>query len=171
MNTPHATSDTWLPGVLAVSKEDPRRVQAVEAGRVLAQQVRAYGLHGEAVQRTGREPRVVDRLVQALPGLSGRGSILHTVGPVHSTCEDRSELLASCYRESLRIAEELGARTLAFPAIPTGVYRWPIDGAARIAVATVRAALAAAPDAFDEIRLVDFDNRARTACEAALAEE
>ncbi|WEB39671.1 O-acetyl-ADP-ribose deacetylase [Streptomyces yunnanensis] len=97
--------------------------------------------------------------------------VIHTVGPVHSTSEDRSELLASCYRESLRIAKELGARTLAFPAISTGVYRWPIDDAARTAVATVRAALAAAPDAFDEIRFVVFDDRARTAYEAALAEE
>ncbi|PNE38265.1 O-acetyl-ADP-ribose deacetylase [Streptomyces noursei] len=97
--------------------------------------------------------------------------VIHTVGPVHSTSEDRSELLASCYRESLRIAEELGARTLAFPAISTGVYRWPIDDAARTAVTTVRAALAAAPDAFDEIRFVVFDDRARTAYEAALAED
>ncbi|SHL78772.1 O-acetyl-ADP-ribose deacetylase [Streptomyces yunnanensis] len=96
--------------------------------------------------------------------------VIHTVGPVHSTSEDRSELLASCYRESLRIAEELGARTLAFPAISTGVYRWPIDDAARTAVTTVRAALAASPDAFDEIRFVVFDDRARTAYEAALAE-
>ncbi|MFE9342776.1 O-acetyl-ADP-ribose deacetylase [Streptomyces olivaceus] len=65
--------------------------------------------------------------------------VIHTVGPVHSTTEDRSGLLASCYRESLRVADELGARTVAFPAVSTGVYRWPLDDAARIAVETVRA--------------------------------
>ena len=64
--------------------------------------------------------------------------VIHTVGPVHSSREDRSELLASCYRESLRVAEELGAVSVAFPAVSTGAYGWPMDDAARIAVATVR---------------------------------
>jgi O-acetyl-ADP-ribose deacetylase (regulator of RNase III) len=64
--------------------------------------------------------------------------VIHTVGPVFSATEDRSELLASCYRESLRVADELGARTVAFPAISTGVYRYPLEDAARIAVDTVR---------------------------------
>ncbi|MYT30340.1 MULTISPECIES: O-acetyl-ADP-ribose deacetylase [unclassified Streptomyces] len=96
--------------------------------------------------------------------------VIHTVGPVHSTSEDRTELLASCYRESLRTAAELGARTVAFPAISTGVYRWPIADAARTAVASVRAALADTPDAFDEIRFVVFDARAHAAYETALAE-
>ncbi|WP_274912448.1 O-acetyl-ADP-ribose deacetylase [Streptomyces sp. WZ-12] len=97
--------------------------------------------------------------------------VIHTVGPVHSSTEDRSALLASCYTESLRAAAQLGARTVAFPAISTGVYRWPLADAARTAVATVRAALATTPDAFDEIRFVVFDDRARTAYEAALAED
>jgi O-acetyl-ADP-ribose deacetylase (regulator of RNase III) len=66
--------------------------------------------------------------------------VIHTVGPVFSVTEDRSALLASCYRESLRVADELGARTVAFPAISTGVYRYPMEDAARIAVDTVRAA-------------------------------
>ncbi|MEW1747954.1 O-acetyl-ADP-ribose deacetylase [Streptomyces angustmyceticus] len=85
--------------------------------------------------------------------------VIHTVGPVHSESEDRSDLLASCYRESLRIAGELGARTVAFPAISTGVYRWPLDDAARIAVATVRDA----DTAVDEVRFVLFDERAYAA--------
>jgi len=67
--------------------------------------------------------------------------VIHTVGPVFSATEDRSALLASCYRESLRVADELGARTVAFPAVSTGVYRWPMDDAARIALETVRAAV------------------------------
>jgi O-acetyl-ADP-ribose deacetylase len=64
--------------------------------------------------------------------------VIHTVGPVHTAGEDRSGLLASCYRESLRVADELGAATVAFPAVSAGVYGWPIDDAARIAVTTVR---------------------------------
>lgn len=64
--------------------------------------------------------------------------VIHTVGPVYVKSEDRSELLASCYRESLRVADELGAATVAFPAVSAGVYGWPLDDAARIAVGTVR---------------------------------
>ncbi|KOG43056.1 O-acetyl-ADP-ribose deacetylase [Streptomyces resistomycificus] len=82
--------------------------------------------------------------------------VIHTVGPRYSTEEDRSELLASCYRESLRIADELGARTVAFPAVSTGVYGWPMDDAARIAVRTVREARTAV----EEVTFVLFDERA-----------
>ncbi|MCV2463798.1 O-acetyl-ADP-ribose deacetylase [Streptomyces sp. ICN988] len=82
--------------------------------------------------------------------------VIHTVGPVHSAAEDRSDLLASCYRESLRVADELGARTVAFPAISTGVYRWPLDDAARIAVDTV----GTAETSVTEVRFVLFDDRA-----------
>ncbi|AXE89809.1 O-acetyl-ADP-ribose deacetylase [Streptomyces sp. Go-475] len=82
--------------------------------------------------------------------------VIHTVGPVYSATEDRSGLLASCYRESLRVADELGARTVAFPAISTGVYGWPMDDGARIAVATVRAA----DTAVERVRFVLFDQQA-----------
>ncbi|MFE4578363.1 O-acetyl-ADP-ribose deacetylase [Streptomyces chartreusis] len=82
--------------------------------------------------------------------------VIHTVGPVWSASEDRSALLASCYRESLRVADELGARTVAFPAISTGVYRWPMDDAARIATQTVRGT----PTSVEEVRFVLFDDRA-----------
>jgi O-acetyl-ADP-ribose deacetylase len=67
--------------------------------------------------------------------------VVHTVGPVYSPAEDRSGLLASCHAESLRVADELGARAVAFPAISTGVYGWPVSDAARIAVGAVRAAV------------------------------
>jgi O-acetyl-ADP-ribose deacetylase len=63
--------------------------------------------------------------------------VIHTVGPVYAKTEDRSHLLASAYRESLRVADELGARTVAFPAVSAGIYGWPIPDAARIAVTTV----------------------------------
>ncbi|KDR64235.1 MULTISPECIES: O-acetyl-ADP-ribose deacetylase [Streptomyces] len=82
--------------------------------------------------------------------------VIHTVGPVWSVSEDRSRLLASCHREALRVAGELGARTVAFPAISTGVYRWPLEDAARIATETVRAT----PTSVEEVRFVLFDDRA-----------
>lgn len=79
--------------------------------------------------------------------------VIHTVGPRYSAREDRSDLLASCYTESLRVADTLGARSIAFPAISAGAYGWPIDDAARIAVQTVRAANTAVED----VRFVLFD--------------
>lgn len=66
--------------------------------------------------------------------------VIHTVGPVYAKREDRSHLLASAYRESLRVADELGARSVAFPAVSAGIYGWPLADAARIAVTTVREA-------------------------------
>lgn len=82
--------------------------------------------------------------------------VIHTVGPRFSHDEDRSHLLASCYRESLRVADELGARTVAFPAVSAGIYGWPLEDAARIAVETVRAM----ETAVEEVRFVLFDERA-----------
>ncbi|MFJ5272317.1 O-acetyl-ADP-ribose deacetylase [Streptomyces sp. NPDC088358] len=82
--------------------------------------------------------------------------VIHTVGPVFSGTEDRSHLLASCYHESLRVADELGARTVAFPAVSAGVYGWPMEDAARVAVRTVRDTEAAV----EEVRFVLFDERA-----------
>jgi O-acetyl-ADP-ribose deacetylase (regulator of RNase III) len=66
--------------------------------------------------------------------------VIHTVGPVYSDSEDRSALLASCHTESLRIANELGADSVAFPAISTGVFGYPVESAARTAVAAIRVA-------------------------------
>ncbi|MGW0752965.1 O-acetyl-ADP-ribose deacetylase [Streptomyces sp. NPDC002587] len=104
---------------------------------------------------------------QAVATTAGRlaaGHVIHTVGPVWSREEDRSALLASCYRESLRVADELGARTVAFPAISTGIYGWPMDDGARIAVETVRAARTEV----EEVRFVLFDAAAYAAFEAAV---
>lgn len=64
--------------------------------------------------------------------------VIHTVGPVYSKSDDRSPLLASAYRESLRVADDLDLASVAFPAISAGVYGWPMDDCARIAVQTVR---------------------------------
>jgi O-acetyl-ADP-ribose deacetylase (regulator of RNase III) len=66
--------------------------------------------------------------------------VVHTVGPVHSDDEDRSALLRSCYENSLRVADELGAKSVAFPLISAGIYRWPVDDAVRQALTVLRAA-------------------------------
>ncbi|MFC0845290.1 O-acetyl-ADP-ribose deacetylase [Streptomyces noboritoensis] len=92
--------------------------------------------------------------------------VIHTVGPVWRPDEDRSPLLASCYRESLRVAGELGARTVAFPAISTGICGWPLDDGARVAVRAVREAAAGS---VEEIRFVLFDEVAYRAFEEAVA--
>ncbi|MEV7108016.1 O-acetyl-ADP-ribose deacetylase [Streptomyces atroolivaceus] len=105
---------------------------------------------------------------QAVATTAGRlraEHVVHTVGPVWSRTEDRSALLASCYRESLRVASELGARTVAFPAISTGIYGWPLDDGARIAVRTVRES--ASPPII-EVRFVLYDEEAYARFDEAL---
>ena len=84
---------------------------------------------------------------------------MHTVGPVWSDTEDRSELLADCHRNSLRVASELGATSVAFPAISTGIYRWPLESAAKIALRTVAEELAG-DTSVDLVRFVLFGQQA-----------
>ena len=92
--------------------------------------------------------------------------VIHTVGPVYSKSQDRSHLLAGCHTESLRIADEVGATTVAFPAISTGVYGYPLELAAPAAVRAVRTA----DTKVEEVRFVLFDDDAYRAFELALAE-
>jgi O-acetyl-ADP-ribose deacetylase len=82
--------------------------------------------------------------------------VIHTVGPVYAKGEDRSGLLASCHTASLRVADELGARTVAFPAISTGVYGYPVEEAASVALEAVRGA----DSRVLEVRFVLFDESA-----------
>ena len=91
--------------------------------------------------------------------------VIHTVGPVwKGGAEGEAAVLASCYRRSLEVAEELGARTLAFPAIATGAYGFPPQQAARIAVATIRST----PTDLTRVLLVAFDPLTRDHLTAAL---
>jgi O-acetyl-ADP-ribose deacetylase (regulator of RNase III) len=92
--------------------------------------------------------------------------VIHTVGPVYAKREDRSGLLASCHVESLRVADELGAETIAFPAISTGVYGYPLDEAAPVAIEAVRAA----DTSVQEVRFVLFGSDALAAFERALGD-
>ena len=91
--------------------------------------------------------------------------VIHTVGPVYRSGEDRSALLASCHTESLRVADELGARVVAFPAISTGAFGYPLDEAAAVAVAAVKGARTNV----EEVRFVLFGEEASEAFERALA--
>ncbi len=86
--------------------------------------------------------------------------VIHTVGPVwHGGSRKEPELLASCYFNSLKTAADNGIRRLAFPSISTGVYRYPVDQAAKVAVETVKRFLEDFPDRIDVVEWVLFDDR------------
>lgn len=92
--------------------------------------------------------------------------IIHTVGPVwHGGHAGEAELLAACYRHSLELAHEHGARTIAFPSISTGVYRYPKEAAARIAVQAMREH----EQYFDEIIACCFSTADKTLYDRLLA--
>ena len=90
--------------------------------------------------------------------------VIHVVGPIYTTTEDRAPLLASCYREALRVADELDVKTLAIPAVSAGVYGWPIESAAQIALDTVRSA----SSNLEHVRFVLFSDAAYDAFDRAL---
>ena len=90
--------------------------------------------------------------------------VIHTVGPVYRTSDDPAGELASCHTESLRVANELGARTVAFPAISTGAFGYPIEDAAAVAIGAVRGA----ETEVEEVRFVLFGREAFDAFERAL---
>jgi len=112
----------------------------------------------------GRLPR--GQAVATTAGRLPARWVVHTAGPVWSATRDLSAVLRSCYVESLRVAEGLGARTVAFPAISAGVYGWPLDDAARQAVAGVRSVRA---EHVQEVLFVLFGEEALAAFDAALS--
>lgn len=102
--------------------------------------------------------RFPDGLATGDAGWTGAGDMLaswviHTVGPNHAAGQRDRELLVSCYRRSLEVADELGARTVAFPLVSAGIYGWPREDAIRAAVETI----AQTPTLVEEARIVTLD--------------
>lgn len=91
--------------------------------------------------------------------------VIHTVGPVWAKTIDHTDQLESCYRRSLAVADELGARRVTFPAVSAGVYGWPMDDAARVAATTV----ASTPTAVELATFVLFSDSALAHFEDALS--
>lgn len=91
--------------------------------------------------------------------------VIHTVGPVWWTGTDRSGLLRSCYLRSLTVADQLGARSVVFPAVSAGAFGWPAHDAARIAVDAVRAA----SSRVERVRFVLLDPQVHQAFKLAVA--
>ena len=86
--------------------------------------------------------------------------VIHTVGPVwYGGSKKESDLLESCYFNSLKIAMENGIRRVAFPSISTGVYGYPVDKAAKVAVSTVKRFLESFPDKIELVEWVLFDDK------------
>ena len=85
--------------------------------------------------------------------------VIHTVGPIWNGGRSKEEeLLAGCYYNSMQLAQEHGIRSIAFPSISTGVYRYPVELAAKVAVRTVSRFLEDNPDSFDLVEWVLFDS-------------
>jgi len=127
---------------------------------------------GGAEQLEGRR-RLVERIGSLPTGQAAASEagamparwVIHVVGPVYSRHEDRRPLLESCYREALRVADDLAVATIAFPAVSAGIYGWPIDDAADVAVTTVRAT----PTNVREVRFVLFSDEVLAEFERAAA--
>lgn len=96
--------------------------------------------------------------------------VIHTPGPVwHGGGHGEEALLASCYRSCLELAKENGCRTVDFPSISTGVYRFPLEKAAGIAMGTISEFLRLAPE-IERVRMVCFDERTKQYYDRALAQ-
>ena len=96
--------------------------------------------------------------------------VLHTPGPIwYGGGRNEEALLASCYRECLKLASQYGCKTVAFPSISTGVYRFPLDRAAKIAISTIAEYLNAHPE-IECVSMVCFDERTKAHYDRALAE-
>jgi O-acetyl-ADP-ribose deacetylase (regulator of RNase III) len=123
----------------------------------LADRERVAGERGEPPLPTGEA-------VATSAGRLDARWIVHTAGPVYTGSPRDAELLASCHRSVLRVADELGAETVAFPAISTGIYSYPVEEAAPVAIAAVREA----ETRVREVRFVLFSDRDLDVFRAAL---
>jgi O-acetyl-ADP-ribose deacetylase (regulator of RNase III) len=123
-----------------------------------------------AACRQIREERYPDGLpvgqaVATTGGVLPAAHVIHVVGPVYGRDQNAPALLASCHTEALRLAEELGARSIAFPAISTGAYGYPLVEAASVAINAVRGA----DSGLEEIRFVLFGTAAHEAFRTELS--
>jgi O-acetyl-ADP-ribose deacetylase (regulator of RNase III) len=129
-----------------------------------------------AIHRAGG-PAVLDDCVRRFPSGLATGNagwttagempaqwVIHVVGPNYAAGQRERSLLTSCYSRALAVADELGARSVAFPLISAGIYGWPKDDAIAAAVETLRST----PTAVVEARLVAFDHATYDAIAAAL---
>jgi O-acetyl-ADP-ribose deacetylase (regulator of RNase III) len=110
------------------------------------------------IEQRGKEPLPTGTAVATTGGDLPARWIVHTAGPVYHGTEDDPVLLAACHASCLRVAHELGARSIAFPAISTGIYGYPLDEAAPVALRTVRETLPST--SIELVRFVLFDDRA-----------
>lgn len=117
------------------------------------------------IRERGNPPLPTGQAVATIGGALPARWIIHTAGPIYSGSPDDALLLASCHIECLRVADELGARSIAFPAISTGIYGYPMEEAASVAIR----AIGSATTAVEEVRFVLFDERALVAFRAAHA--
>lgn len=104
--------------------------------------------------------------VATTAGRLGARWVIHTVGPVYSPREDRRPTLLRAYLSCLHVADDLGARSVAFPLLSAGAYGWPLQDAADAAVEAVRVSVTGVED----VRLVAFGGAARVALDKALSQ-
>ena len=96
--------------------------------------------------------------------------VLHTPGPVwHGGTHGEPEKLAGCYRSCLELASQYGCKTVDFPSISTGVYGYPVDRAAKVALGAIAEYLGAHPE-IERVRMVCFDSRTKSAYDEALSD-
>ena len=116
------------------------------------------------IRERGTRPLSTGDAVATIGGALPARWIIHTAGPIYSGSPDDPRLLASCHARCLEVADELGAATVAFPAIPTGIYGYPLDEAAPVAIEAVRSAATAV----EEVRFVLFGGAAWQAFDEAI---
>jgi O-acetyl-ADP-ribose deacetylase (regulator of RNase III) len=116
------------------------------------------------IRERGDPPLPTGDAVATIGGALLARWIIHTAGPIYSGSPDDARLLTSCHARSLQVADELGAATVAFPAISTGIYGYPLDEAAPAAIEAV----ASTNTDVEEVRFVLFDDRSFRAFGTAL---
>jgi O-acetyl-ADP-ribose deacetylase (regulator of RNase III) len=157
---------------------DITRQQVDAIGNAANSRMRGGGGVDGAIHRAGG-PAVLEDCIRRFPdGLAtGRAGwttagdlparwVIHLVGPNWTAGQRDPALLASCYREALAVADELGVGTLALPAVSAGIYGWPLDDAARIAVRAVHGS----KSSVEEVRFVLFSHDVYELFEASVTQ-